>query len=109
MSQEELAALVSKSQKAMSQYENGTRRMFVADLPKFATALKVPVSYFLTGQMTLDELDELVMTEVHRLTPRWKPNKPCSSWFKPSAISLNTIRTNSSEYGNHFQYLNYPR
>ena len=41
------------------------RHMFVAGLPKFAFALKVPVSYFLTGQM---ELDELVMTEVHRLT-----------------------------------------
>jgi transcriptional regulator with XRE-family HTH domain len=68
LSQEELAARVSKSQKAISQYENGTRRMFVNDLEKFANALQVPLSFFLTGQIVLDEVDELIVTETKRLS-----------------------------------------
>jgi transcriptional regulator with XRE-family HTH domain len=67
LSQEELAQRVSKSQKAISQYENGTRRMFVNDLPRFADALQVPVSYFLTGELVLDEVDALIVRELQRL------------------------------------------
>lgn len=67
LSQEELAVGVSRSQKAISQYENGTRRMFANDLPQFAEALNVPVSFFFTGKIIIEDFDEIILTECQRL------------------------------------------
>lgn len=68
LSQEELAVRVAKNQRAISQYERGKRRMFVTDLLVFAEALEVPLAYFFTGEIAVDELDEVLLTQFHRLS-----------------------------------------
>ncbi len=67
MSQEELAMLVSKDQRAISEYENGKRKLAATDLPSFARVLKVPVLYFYGGQLEGEALDETLLMEFHRL------------------------------------------
>jgi transcriptional regulator with XRE-family HTH domain len=56
-SQEHLAELVSKDQRAISEIEAGTRRLAATDLPTFASALEVPLLYFFEGEMQKDDLD----------------------------------------------------
>ena len=73
LSQEELAAAVSKDQHAISQYENGKRKLSVTDLPAFARALKVPILYFYQGDAVLEDLDKVALDEFQRLpTPEAK-------------------------------------
>jgi transcriptional regulator with XRE-family HTH domain len=68
ISQEELAERLNKKQRAISEYENGNRRMFVTDLPDLAQVLGVPVSYFFDGEITKDQLDEVILSEFRRLS-----------------------------------------
>jgi len=67
MSQGELAAIVSKDQRAISEYENGVRKLAVTDLVVFAEALQVPVMYFFEGDADEQNLDAIVLSEFHRL------------------------------------------
>jgi transcriptional regulator with XRE-family HTH domain len=67
LSQEELAAAVSKDQRAISEYENGKRKLSAADLPSFSKVLGVPLSYFYEGEITTDELDRLLLDEFQQL------------------------------------------
>lgn len=69
LSQEDLAIAVSKDQHAISQYENGKRKLAVTDLPAFARALKVPVSYFFEGFDTASSegLDDAIIDIFRRL------------------------------------------
>ena len=46
ISQEDLAVAVGKDQRAISEYENGKRKLSVTDLPMFARTLRVPLLYF---------------------------------------------------------------
>ncbi len=66
LSQEELAALVSKDQRAVSEYENGRRKLPVTDLPLFAHVLKVPITYFFEGESITHELDDAMLSHFHR-------------------------------------------
>jgi transcriptional regulator with XRE-family HTH domain len=68
LSQEDFAVLISRDQRAVSEYENGKRRIAVTDLPTFAEALGVPVIYFYGGTIDVDELDHALLTEFHRLS-----------------------------------------
>ena len=68
LSQEDLAHEVGRDQRAISEYENGKRRILVTELPVLARILQVPVIYFFEGEGVLDDLDSLVLAEFHRLT-----------------------------------------
>lgn len=68
MSQDELAVRVSKDQRAISEYENGKRKLAATDLPAFAQVLEVPVLYFYQGEIEDEALDEALLFEFHRLS-----------------------------------------
>jgi transcriptional regulator with XRE-family HTH domain len=73
MSQEELATAVERDQKAVSEYENGKRKLLATELPTFARVLGIPVSYFFEGEYQVDDLDQLLLQEFHTLhTPEDK-------------------------------------
>jgi len=67
MSQEDLAVAVERDQKAVSEYENGKRKLPATELPTFARVLGVPVSYFFDGEFQIDDLDQLLLQEFHML------------------------------------------
>lgn len=65
MSQEELAQKISRDQRGVSLYETGQRRIFAVDLPALAHALKVPVAYFFTDNLTEFEME--ILREIENL------------------------------------------
>ena len=68
LSQEELAALIKRDQRAVSEYEHGKRRISVTDLPRVAQALDVPILYFFEGDVTATDQDRMVLDAFHRIT-----------------------------------------
>jgi transcriptional regulator with XRE-family HTH domain len=56
LSQEDFAIAVSKDQRAISEYENGKRKLAATDLPLFAMVLEVPVLYFFEPDTEADDL-----------------------------------------------------
>lgn len=79
LSQEEFAALIARDQRAVSEYENGKRKIAVTDLPLFARVLGMPLAYFYEDALDADHLDAALLLEFHRL-----PN----AQMKQSAIDL---------------------
>jgi transcriptional regulator with XRE-family HTH domain len=67
LSQEEFAVRIARDQRAVSQYENGVRKIAVTDLTKFAEALSVPLSYFYEEEALENELDNLLLHEFHKI------------------------------------------
>ena len=67
LSQEELAALISRDQRAVWEYEQGKRRIAVTDLPTIAEALDVPLLYFYEGELSATDLDHVLLKEFQRL------------------------------------------
>lgn len=67
MSQEDLAAAIGKDQGAISEYENGRRKLAAMELPALATALEVPLSYFFEQDEQVYELDEALLNYFHQL------------------------------------------
>jgi transcriptional regulator with XRE-family HTH domain len=67
MSQLDFASLVSKDQRAISEYENGKRKLFATDVPNFARILNVPVTYFYDGEIQIDDLDSSILYEIQQL------------------------------------------
>lgn len=67
LTQDELAHRLGKTQKTISKIETGSQRIFLDDLFHFSEVLKVPVPALLSGQLELDDLDELIIAEVHKL------------------------------------------
>src|SRR5258708_14236973 len=67
LSQEVLAEVVKRDQKAISEYENGKRKLPAIELPIYAHALGVPVSYFFDDDFGMDDLDQLLLQEFHLL------------------------------------------
>lgn len=88
ISQEDLAIAVSKDQRAISEYENGKRKLSVTDLPMFARTLRVPLLYFYEGEIALQDLDQAILDEFRRL-----PN----SGAKQAAIEIVRIFSDSYE------------
>lgn len=71
-SQDAFATMVGKDQTAISEYENGKRRMFVSDLPLFAEKLEVPMAYFFEGEAREDDLDRALLDAFHQLPHKTK-------------------------------------
>ena len=67
MSQEDLAATISRDQKAISEYENGRRKLAVTDLAMIASALQVPINYFFEEDAALQDLDAALLNYFHQL------------------------------------------
>ena len=67
LSQLKLAELVGKDQRTISQVENGHRLLSVADLPKFAEALEVPIAYFYGEELGTHDLDVELLKLFHDL------------------------------------------
>ena len=68
LSQEEFAIAVSKDQRAISDYENGKRKLSATDLPTFARMLGVPLLYFYEGEMEFSgDLDRIILDEFQQL------------------------------------------
>ena len=67
MSQEALAEGVERDQKAVSEYENGKRKLSAAELPTFARVLGVPIAYFFDTEVDLDNLDQILLQVFHTL------------------------------------------
>jgi len=84
LSQEEFAALIGRDQRAVSEYENGKRRIAVTDLPKFADALGMPLAYFYEEGIDADDFDQALLREFHQL-----PNEAA----KQDAIDLMRLLT----------------
>ena len=72
LSQEELARKIGKDQTAISEYENGKRKLTVTDLPAFATALDVTIGYFFHGKMEANELEQALLHEFNRIPDQYK-------------------------------------
>lgn len=67
LSQEEFAARISRDQRAVSEYENGRRRLWATDLPVIAQALDMPLSYFYEEKITAEGLERMLLQEFGRL------------------------------------------
>lgn len=68
LSQEELAARVAKDQRAVSDYENGKRRLSAVDLARFARALNVSILYFYEGEITIHDLEHALLREFQAIS-----------------------------------------
>lgn len=67
ISQTELGRLVSRDQRAISEYEHGERRISVTDLPAFAEALEVPLMYFFEGDITAKDHEYMLINAFRNL------------------------------------------
>ncbi len=68
LSQAQLGKDIGKDQRAIYEYELGTRKLPVTDLPKLASLLDVNILYFLEDGITQDDLDQLLLTAFHNLS-----------------------------------------
>ncbi len=92
LSQEEFAAQISRDQRAVSEYENGKRKISVTDLPLFADVLGVPLSYLYEETISPDSLDAALLKEFHRLP---------SSAIKQVAIEVLRLFSDGIEMNAH--------
>jgi HTH-type transcriptional regulator/antitoxin HipB len=67
LSQEELAAEMGLGQRAISELENGKRRLAVAEVPTLAHVLDVPILYFFGDDLTPVDLDIALLEQFHIL------------------------------------------
>lgn len=67
MSQRDFSEAVGKDQTAISEYENGKRKVSAVELSIFAQALQVPVSYFYEGDIQPDDLEQILVREFRAL------------------------------------------
>lgn len=86
MSQYELAAELSRDQRAISEYENGKRRVAAVDVTEFARVLQVPILYFFKKDWGEDSLEEAILLEFNRLP---------STVDKESAVELVRVLANN--------------
>lgn len=68
LSQEELAAALGLGQRAISELENGKRRLPITDLPDLARHLDVSLLYFFGENVEVDDLDQELLQYFHRLS-----------------------------------------
>lgn len=67
MSQEDLAAAISKDQSVISLYESGKRTIAATELPLLAAVLEVPVMYFFEPETGVQDLDAAILNYFHQL------------------------------------------
>lgn len=67
LSQDQLGKALGKDQRAIYEYEAGTRRLPVTDLPKLASILNVNILYFFQDEVSQDDLDQTLLIAFHTL------------------------------------------
>jgi len=67
LSQEKFGELVGKSQRTISDIERGEVRLFLDDLYRFANILEKPVVHFLEDDINEDDLNVILIREIHQL------------------------------------------
>jgi len=67
LSQEEFGARISRTQFAISEYENGKRRIYAHDLPKIAHVLRVSIIYFFDETDEADTNEEIILQAFRNL------------------------------------------
>lgn len=67
LTQEQLGQLVDKDQNTISKYEMGKHRIFADEIPKFASALEVSVSYFFEDESPQTEIQDEVLIQINML------------------------------------------
>lgn len=81
MSQEELASALGITQSALSNYELGKRRLYLANLEQLANVLGRPLSYFMEEEVppgdggTPEVAGDEVMVEINRLLAELSPDE----------------------------------
>lgn len=59
--------LGKKDATAISEYENGKRRLYAFELPEYAQALGVPLTYFFRDVLPEDDLDQALLEWFHAI------------------------------------------
>lgn len=67
MSQKDLAQAVGRDQKAISEYESGTRKIYAVELAAFAQVLQVSVNFLLPVEVESGDLATRLLSEFHSL------------------------------------------
>ena len=67
LSQEDLAASMGVDQRAVSELENGKRRLPITEVSELSLVLGVPVLYFFGQDISPDDLDIALLEQFHRL------------------------------------------
>src|SRR5690554_4534142 len=93
MSQGELATHISKDQKAISEYENGKRKLAATDLVEIAHVLEVPILFFFEGSLESEDLDRAVLEEFRRI-PTLEAKR---AFLKLARIFADTIDFHNSD------------
>jgi transcriptional regulator with XRE-family HTH domain len=69
---------------SISEYENGKRKISAVDLPDFARALNVPITYFFEDVLPEDEL-ETALVEWFRMLPDEHSKRRIFTYIKTTA------------------------
>ncbi len=81
LSQEELASALGITQSALSNYELGKRRLYLANLEQLANVLERPLSYFMEeapedeAAVARNESGDATSSEIIRLLPELPPEE----------------------------------
>ena len=67
ITQEDLAVSIGVDQRAVSELENGKRRLPITEIPILANVLKVPLLYFFGKDISPDDLDIALVEQFSRL------------------------------------------
>lgn len=67
MSQKDLAQAVGRDQKAISEYESGTRKIYAVELAAFAQVLQVSVNFLIPVEVESSDLATRLLNEFHSL------------------------------------------
>lgn len=67
LSQEELAAEMGLGQRAISELENGKRKLSVSEVPQLASILDVPLLFFFAEDDNPNIRDEMLLEQFHQL------------------------------------------
>jgi len=69
---------------AISEYENGKRRLAAFELPDFARALEVPITYFFEDVLPEDDL-EIALVEWFRMLPGERAKRRIFTYMQATA------------------------
>jgi transcriptional regulator with XRE-family HTH domain len=93
LSQEAFASQLTRDQRAISEIENGKRRLAVTELSKIAALLEAPILYFFEGEVAEGDYDQALLSEFHQLPT----NEAKQAAIEIVRILLNTIYPQSSD------------
>lgn len=88
LSQVELATALDLGQRAISELENGNRKLAVTDLPRMAEVLGVPILYFFGDDIQPNDLDTAILKAFHSLPT----NEARRTWVEVFRLLISTYK-----------------